>query len=115
MASPVENFIVAYAAATESGDADFLAGRLLPELRDVYGEDLCRSWVEREILAVSDYQLIGEITGPLARTLTVADTVISVESYYEAPVSFVFQDTSFEAVATFATVDGETYWIGECR
>ncbi len=84
-------------------------------MRDVYGEDLCRSWVEREILAISAYQLTGEVTGPFARTLTIADTVISVESYYEAPVSFVFQETSFDAVATFAMVDGETYWIGECR
>ena len=55
------------------------------------------------------------MTGPFSRTLTVGETVITVEQYYEAPVSFTFQGESFETVATFAAVDGEVYWIGECR
>ena len=111
----VADFILAYAAATETGDGVFLADHILPDLQDVYGEDLCRTWVDREILAISDYQLTGTVTGPLSRTLTVGETVITVEQYYEAPVSFTFQGESFETVATFATVDGEVYWIGECR
>ena len=55
------------------------------------------------------------MTGPLSRTLTVGETVNTVEQYYEAPVSFTFQGESFATVATFAAVDGEVYWIGECR
>ncbi|MFW2382933.1 MAG: hypothetical protein ACN4GZ_14350 [Acidimicrobiales bacterium] len=111
----VADFILAYAAATETGDGSFLADRILPAVRDVFGEDLCRGWVDREILAISGYQLTGTVTGPLARTLTIGETVIAVEQYYEAPVSFMFQGEPFETVATFAAVDGEVYWIGECR
>jgi uncharacterized metal-binding protein YceD (DUF177 family) len=111
----VEDFVAAYAAATEQGDADFLFDRLLPDLRDAFGAELCRSWVEREILAVSDYQLTGAITGPSARTLSVGDTVIPVESYYEAPVSFTFQGQSFDTMANWVVEDGTVYWIGECR
>ncbi len=111
----IEDFIVAYAAATESGDTGFLTDRLLPDLRTIFGEELCRNWVETEILALRAYQLTGEVSGPFARTLNVGDTAISVEQYYEAPVSFTFQGQSFDTVATFVVADGQVYWIGECR
>jgi hypothetical protein len=111
----VEDFVAAYTAATEQGDADFLFDTLLPDLRDAFGAELCRAWVEREILALSDYQLTGAITGPSARTLSVGDTAIPVASYYEAPVSFTFQSQSFDTVANWVIEDATVYWIGECR
>lgn len=111
----IEEFIVAYATATESGDAEFLLASLLPGLRDVFGEELCRGWVDREIVIISDYQLTGEVTGPIARTLNVGDTTLTVDQYYEAPVNFTFQGESFDTVATFVIEDGQVYWIGACR
>lgn len=112
---PVEEFIAEYAAATESGNADFLFERLLPGIVDVLGADLCRGFVENEITAISDYRLTGMVSGPFARSLNVGDAQISVDDYYEAPVSFTFQGQSFDATATFAAVGGLVYWIGECR
>ncbi len=111
----IDEFISNYADATEGGDSEFLTSRLLPELSDIFGEELCRTWVEREILAISEYTLTGEPTGPFSRDLTVAGTTIEVEQYYEAPVSFTFQGESFDTVATFIVRDGAVFWIGECR
>jgi len=111
----VEDFIAEYATATESGDADFLFDRLLPQLRDTFGGDLCRAWVEREILAISDYQLTGEVTGPTSRTLTVAETEIPTDDYYEGPVAFTFQGEPFDTTAQWVIQDGRVYWIGVCR
>lgn len=111
----IEDFVVAYAAATASGDANFLFENLLPSLRDVFGEELCRGWVDREIVIITDYQLTGEVTGPIARTLNVGETTLTVDQYYEAPVKFTFQGESFDTVATFAVQDGRVYWIGACR
>jgi len=111
----VEEFISAYATATEGGDADFLFDRLLPQLRDEFGADLCRTWVEREILAISGYQLTGEIAGPTSRTLNVGETAIPTDDYYEAPVVFTFQGQSFDTTAQWVVQDGQVYWIGVCR
>jgi hypothetical protein len=111
----VEEFIAAYAAATEAGDADFLFERLLPQLRDAFGSDLCRAWVEREIVAISGYQLTGTVSGPQDRTLTVGETSIPTSEYYEGPVAFTFQGEPFDTTAQWVVQDGRVYWIGVCR
>ncbi len=111
----IEQFVTDYVAATESGDGGFLFDRLLPEIRDTLGADLCRSWVNSEILAISDYKLTGNITGPSSRSLTAGDSTFAVDQYYEAPVSFTFQGQSFDSKAAWVIQDGEVYWVGECR
>lgn len=114
-APSIIGFIAEYAAATESGDADFLFDRLLPGLRDAFGPDLCRSWVEREILAISGYTLTGEVSGPTSRTLVVGEAELSTSQYFEGPVSFTFQGQSFDTVAQWVIEDEQVYWIGDCR
>jgi len=111
----VADFIDAYAAAVEQGDADFLFDRLLPDVTGAFGAQLCRNWIEREILALSDYQVTGDIAGPFSRTLSVGDAAIPVENYYEGQVSFTFQGQSFDAQATWVIADGQVFWVGECR
>lgn len=111
----VAEFIVEYAAATEANDVGFLFDRLFPPLIDVFGPELCRGFVEREIIVISDYILIGEVAGPFTRTLNVGSTAIAVDQYFEAPVRFTFEGQSFDLTATFVALDGEVYWIGECR
>jgi len=111
----IDDFILNYAAATDSGDGDFLFSTLLPQLRDAFGADLCRTWVDREILALSNYEQTGEVTGPIVRTLAVNEVEIEVDNYYEAPVRFTFQGQSFDQTATFVVADGQVYWIGACR
>lgn len=111
----IEDFIVAYAAATEGGDSTFLVDRLLPDLQDIFGAELCRTWVDREILAISGYEQTGEVSGPFSRTLNVGETSIVVEQYYEAPVRFTFSGQTFDVVATFVIRNNQVFWIGECR
>ena len=111
----VDDFILAYAAATVSGDSDFLFTTLLPDIHNVLGADTCRTWIETEILALSNYSATGAPSGPSLRTLTVGVTTISVDRYYEVPITFSFQGESFDAVAAFAIRDGQVFWIGECR
>ena len=114
-APSVEEFILAYATATTSGDSEFLFDRLLPQLVDIFGADICRTFVENEIVALSEYTLTGEVSGPFSRSLNVGDDQIDVDSYYEAPVRFTFQGQSFDQTATFVVADGQVYWIGACR
>ena len=111
----VEEFIISYSAAAAGGDGDFLFDRLLPELVDIFGSDTCRAFVENEIVALRDYTLTGEVSGPFSRTLNVGDDQIEVDRYDEAPVRFTFQGQSFYTTATFVAQDGLVYWIGECR
>ena len=111
----IEDFVAEYAAAAESGDSAFLFDRLLPGIRDAFGAELCRSWVDREILAIGDYKLTGEITGPSSRSLTAGDTTIAVDEYYEAPVSFTFQGEAVDGKAAWVVDNGQLYWVGECR
>lgn len=84
-------------------------------MRTGFGDDLCRDWIEREILALSEYMLTGAATIPEPRTLRVGDTEVPVGAYIEAPVSFVFQGQSFDSTATFVLRDGRLFWIGTCR
>ena len=111
----IEEFIDTYAAATESGDQNFLFERLLPGVVDALGAETCRNFVGNEITLISDYRLTGLVSGPFSRSLNVGDVQIDVDDYYEAPVSFMFQGQSFDATATFVALDGVVYWIGECR
>lgn len=114
-APSVEEFVVAYAAAIEAGDGDLLFSSLLPEIVDSLGDDLCREWIEREILELRDYRLNGDIGDPAALTLVLGDVSIDVDQHVEVPVSFAFQGQTFDSIAAFAVVDDRVHWIGACR
>lgn len=107
----VEDFFPDFVAAIESGDVDFLLARLHPVVLEQPNADRCRTFIEREILALGNYTLTGDVTGPVSQN--VAGTTVA--AVYSAPVSFVFQGQSFDGTATFAAVDGEMRWFTECR
>lgn len=79
-----------------------------------YGEDLCRTFINNDILALTQYTLIGSVVGPVAKTLNTAVGTVTVEGIYEAETSFVFQGTQFDAQADFVLGDQIT-WIATCR
>lgn len=97
-------------AAIESGDVDFLLSSLHPIVTDLYTAELCRSFIEREILALGDYQATGQVTGPQSQTFETGTADV-----YSLPTSFTFQGGSFDATATFAFLDGEVRWFTQCR
>lgn len=106
----VEEFIPMYRIAIQLENVDFLFDRLHPEVLNLSTPELCRDFIEREILALQEYEQIGPVEGPEVR-----DLGSGLESVYTVPVSFVFEGNSFEVTASYAVVDGEVRWFTECR
>lgn len=114
-AMSVETFLVEYAAALDRDDIDFLLGRLHPVVVSAYGIDLCRDWIEREIVTLDGYRLTGAVTGPTTGRVTVPDGETVIEDVFSAPVRFVFEGSTFDREAGFALIDDEVFWLGVCR
>lgn len=106
----IATFVTEFAALIDAGDADVLFDRLHPAVLEAQDADLCRAFIEREILELRDYRLTGDITGPVATTFG----SMTVEMY-TAPVAFTFQGTAFDGSASFALLDGEVRWFATCR
>lgn len=104
-ATRVEAFVVEFASAIEAGDVDFLYDTLSPDVVELFGSDLCRGFIEDEILLLEDYRVSGEVT-PITDTGPV--------DQFEVPVTFTFRGSEFESNAMFAIDDG-VRWFGECR
>lgn len=106
-ATLVEAFVVEFAAAIEAGDVESLFATLSPDVVDLFGADLCRDFIESEILLLEDYRISGDVT-------RIEDTGSGPVEQFEAPVTFTFQGSEFDANAMFAIDDG-VRWFGECR
>ncbi|MFP5332768.1 MAG: hypothetical protein ACLGHX_10470 [Acidimicrobiia bacterium] len=106
----IEGFVADFVGWIDAGDSDSLTARLHPVVIDEYGEDLCREFVAREILALEDYRLTGPVTGPEPSRYGTVDVDL-----FRAPVAFTFQGSEFQGDATFAFVDGRVRWFATCR
>ncbi|MCZ6662840.1 MAG: hypothetical protein O6951_07925 [Actinobacteria bacterium] len=111
----VEEFVVLFALAIGAGDIEFLLDRLHPAAVGGFGLDLCRNWIEAEILQLGDYQLTGPAEGPRDQSFTTPAGTGTIEDAYSAPVSFTFQGQLFDAEGDFALIGIEMYWLGQCR
>src|SRR3972149_68614 len=111
----VAEFVDLYVAALESDDAEFLLERLHPVVVNAYGRDLCRSWIEREVLGLSDYRINGDITGPATQTNELPTGAVELSFAYRAPVEFVFAGETVAAEAGFARVGRGVRWVGVWR
>jgi hypothetical protein len=111
----LEEFVVAYRAALDSDDVEFLVTRLHPRIIEIHGEELCRAWVGREVVNLDNYQLIGEVSGPADEMFTAPDgSQFAIADKFSATASFTFQGTPGESPADFALVDGVMHWLGTC-
>lgn len=106
----VASFVDQFTAWIGASDADSLTERLHPAVIDTYGEDLCRSFVEREILALEDYRATGSVVGPDPSQF--GSVAIDV---YRVAVAFTFQGEDFTSDAAFAFHDGVVHWFATCR
>jgi hypothetical protein len=111
----VEDFIETYAAAIAAGDVDFLFDRLHPAVVGGFGSELCRSWIESEILQFTSYTMTGPADGPYDQSFTTPVGTGIIENAFVAPITFTFQGQSFDTDAGFALVDAEMHWLGLCR
>lgn len=108
----VETFVVEYAAALDRDDIAFLLDRLHPVVISAYGADLCRDWIEREIVTLEGYRLTGPVLGPSPLRVAIPDGETVIDDAFSAPVSFVFQGSTVDAEAGFASIDGVIHWLG---
>lgn len=111
----VEEFVDLFASALASGDRAFVLNRLHPDVADAYAAGVCETWVDSEIMALSDYRLTGDTSGPVDKEVTIAGQQVTIEQVYSAPVSFTFGGQNFDSSADFALVDGVVYWLGVCE
>jgi hypothetical protein len=111
----LEAFVAAYRAALDSDDVEFLFARLHPKVIETQGGDFCRAWVEREVIVLDNYQIVGEISGPADQMVPAPDgSQFAIADTFSTTVSFTIQGESFESEAGFALVDSVMYWLGTC-
>ncbi len=110
----VAGFILEFGAAINDGDVAWLLERLHPAMILGYGGDVCRGFIQDEILLLRDYSLRGAVTGPVTKTLETGVGSVTVDGIYEAEISFVFQGQTIDAAADFVP-EGETTWLAACR
>ncbi len=110
----IATFIGEFSSAITTEDTDWLLDNLHPSIILGYTEELCRSFIDREILELKEYTLIGDITGPVTKTLETGVGDVTVEGIYEAETSFVFNGKAYEAKADFV-FDDQVSWLTKCR
>jgi hypothetical protein len=115
LAETVEEFVEMFVAAIAARDVGFLFDRLHPAVVGGYGPDVCRGWVEAEILQFSDYALSGPVEGPRDQSFTTPAGTGVIENAFSAPIHFTFQGQGFDAEGGFALVGTDMYWLGQCR
>lgn len=111
----VEAFVAAYRAALDADDVEFLFTRLHPQVIEIQGEELCRAWVEREVIVLDNYQIAGEITGPADQMFPAPDgSQFAIADTFSTTVTFTIEGQNFESEAGFALVESAMYWLGTC-
>jgi hypothetical protein len=111
----VEEFVEAFAAALDNGDSAFVLERLHPDVIDGYTLQACETWVTDEIMGLSNYELTGDPTGPVDKSVTIAGSPATINDVYTAPVRFMFGGQSFDVSADFAVVENLVHWLGACE
>ncbi len=114
--SAVSAFVQQFSLDIANRDTDALLATLNSAVVLGSGEQLCRDFVEREILALGEYQLVGEITGPVSKVIETVAGTVTIDNIYETGVSFTFSGESFDSRADFVVdSDGRVSWLGVCR
>ncbi len=114
-AASVSALIDTLAATIEAGDSEAVLALLHPAITSGFGEDLCRSWVEDEIMALEGYRAVGDVTGPTSGSLDTPSGPVEFGERYSVPIAFTFQGQEFEATADFVVEDGTAYFTGTCE
>ena len=111
----LEEFIPVYRAALDNDDVEFLFARLHPKVVETQGAELCRGWVQREVIVLDDYEIAGEITGPADQMYTAPDgSQFAIADTFSTTVTFTIEGANFESEAGFALVEGVMHWLGTC-
>ncbi len=105
----IDAFIVSFRVAIDTHDTAFLLDHLHRAVLEVYGEEACRGFVERDILSLENYRQTGPAVGPVLRALGQ-----SAVQTYEVPVAFSIGDQEYDDVALFGLEGDSMAWFGQC-
>lgn len=108
-AAAVEAFVDEFAAAIEEGDSAFLFERLHPAVKATYEEEVCRAYIDDQLLLIGDYRRVGPVVGPFDSEFG----EFPITSY-EARVAFEIDDEPMETTAVFSLTEGVVRWFAEC-
>lgn len=111
----VEGFVTAFGAAIATGDEDFVVARLHPVFIDTYGQELCRTWIAQEIMELSSYELVSVDGGPRSQLYAFSGGEGTIDNVFDATVTFTYRGELLTNPTSFALVDGEMHWLGQCR
>ena len=111
----VAGFVPVFAQAIADGDLEYVLSRLHPDIVEAFGDDLCRNWVQRDILALGDYQLDGTVEGPSTGSISTPSGILTFANRFSAPVTFTFSGRAYSVNADFVVVSGEVFFVGTCR
>lgn len=114
-ADAVRRFVDEIGSWIAAGDAATLFDLLHPTVRERFGEELCRAWIDREVLALVDYQASGDPTGPTSVSVQTPAGPFDLDESWNVPVSYAFQGQAFDSVAQVGVLDGQLVWLGQCR
>jgi len=109
----LEEFIAEYQAALADDDSGFLFDRLHPVVLAMFDADLCRAYIDREIVTIESYTMVGTATNR-AVSFDTPDGPVNVD-LIEAPIHFDFRGQGVDTTGQFALVDGQMRWFTQCR
>jgi hypothetical protein len=107
-------FVAEFSERVDDEDVTWLVDRLHPVVIAQHGTDLCRSFIQNEILLLENYRVTGSVTTGV-EVFDGDGVQVTVDPYYTAPVAFDFQGTSYDGSGAFAPVDSVMHWFTECR
>lgn len=111
----VEGFVTEFAAAIASGNEEFVVARLHPVFVAAYGEELCQTWIAREIMGLASYDLVSLDGGPRSQPYAFLAGEGTIDDVFDATVSFTYRGELLTNPTNFALVDGKMHWLGQCR
>lgn len=106
-------FVVAFNASTTS-DLGFAFDRLHPVVLELFGADMCRTWLEQRF-AGTTVEIVGEPGSPAATRLNTPSGPVDVDDLFTVLTEITFQGSVSDAPATYAYVDGLIHWFTSCE
>lgn len=114
-AETLDDFVAAFNASNAAGDTTFAFERLHPVVLEIFGADLCQTWLDSRF-AGTTIQVTGE-PSPLGSTsFGLPDgSTSAVDDYFTVAVDLTFQGSVTSAEASFAFIGPDIYWFTNCE
>ncbi len=109
----VQAFLDDLAAAVRTGDADFLASSLAPEVTSAYGSRRCEGFVSSLTDESREYHVLG-VKGPASWTWKTNHAKIPVNDVYRVKVRVTVHDEEISSTVHLEGSADGLRWFAEC-